>query len=580
MLRVALVLALATLGLAAVSEASAATWGPEETIAPLGPPGMGIPVPAYAAPGLLARQDARGDVVVVWTEDVEGLPASDVEHVELAFKPAGQPWKPVERIGTAGSVLADAQIDAGGDVTVAFITEPPGLDGGEALNVVTRAADGAYTASQTLQPATDQLSRVALGGLGVDDAGDVLVIYDVQDGQPWSAFRPAGGAWQAPVSLQSVPYDGGLGVGGPVMFPDGSALLFQAPQDPDLQPSGPAERRFSPQTGWAPPVPMSAPANALFGPNTLVLPTGEIVTFVTDAVGRSIEAASLAPGSTAWGAFATIATIPEGSRAGTLRFAADAAGEIFLSYSVEPEAGIESVTTMVEVRAADGNWGQPQELVTATGASGDPSLAVAGDGRAAIETVVNTTDPDHPIGLGLFGRDPGSASWAPMAAPFAPLPGATVFGGPGHELVDVSRTQALLPGQQLLSTSLSASLLTTATSGVTPSTAAPAASKSRKTAVAHASIALTGKAGCRSERRACRTTRVVRLAVHVPKGMTRARLTVQRLRGGRWRGVRLLSLHLVKGAVRVRLPLGRLRLSTAPVHDTRVHPWVAYVIVR
>jgi hypothetical protein len=72
-------------------------------------------------------------------------------------------------------------------------------------------------------------------------------------------------------------------------------------------------------------------------------------------------------------------------------------------------------------------------------------------------------------------------------------------------------------------------------------------------------------------RRPCRTTRAARLAVHLPKGMTRVRLTVQRLSDGRWRGVRVLSLHSVKGTVRVRLPLGRLRLSTAPVHDTRAY---------
>jgi hypothetical protein len=575
MWRIALVLALSILGLGVVADASAATWDPEETIAPFGPPGMEVSTPAPLAPGLLARQDARGDVAVVWTVFGGDASAGDFEHIELAFKPAGRPWGPVEQIGTAGSVLDDAEIDAGGDVTIAYITSPPGLDGGEALNVVTRAADGTYGAVQALQPATDQWTRVALGGLGVDDAGDVLVIYDVQDGQPWSAFRPARGAWQPPVSLQYAPYDGGAAVAGPVMSPDGTAMLIQTPRDPDLQPTGPAERHFSPQTGWGAPVPMSAPANAGLGLDSLVLPTGEIVSFVTDAVGRTISAASLAPGATAWGAFATIATIPEGSQAGTLRFGADAAGEIFLAYTLDPEAGLESAITMVQVRAANGSWGQPQELATATGGSGDPSLAVAADGHAAIEAVVNTNDPDHPIGLALFGHDPGSASWVPMVAPFAPLQGATLFGGPGHELVAVSRTQAALPGQQLVSTSLSASLLTTATSGVTPSTAVPA----RKKAVAHASIALAGKGACRSVRKPCRTTRAARLAVHLPKGTTRVRLTVQRLHNGRWRGVHVLSLHPVKGTARVRLPLGRLRLSTAPVHDTRVHSWVAYVIV-
>jgi hypothetical protein len=223
-------------------------------------------------------------------------------------------------------------------------------------------------------------------------------------------------------------------------------------------------------------------------------------------------------------------------------------------------------------------------------------LGVAGDGRAVIGALVNT-DRDHPLGTALFEREPGSAAWLPMASPFAPSIGLQLFGGRGHELVAVTRTQTTLPGQQLYSETVSASLLTTATSGVTSPALAPPATPERtgiptmastsggvapkvsKVAVTRVTLALVGKCACRSARTPCRTARSVRLALKLPKAMTRVRVAVQRLRAGRWRGLRVLTLRPVNGKARVRLPLGRLRLETSPAHDNLPHPWVAYLIV-
>jgi hypothetical protein len=82
-----------------------------------------------------------------------------------------------------------------------------------------------------------------------------------------------------------------------------------------------------------------------------------------------------------------------------------------------------------------------------------------------------------------------------------------------------------------------------------------------------------------ASRTPCRTARTVRLALTLPTGATRVRVTVQRLRAGHWRGLRVLTLRPIEGKVRVRLPVGRLRLETSPAHDSLPHAWVAYLIV-
>ena len=583
------------------SSASAASWDPPQTIVPLVAPGIGESTwPA----DFVSRQDEEGDVVVVWTEQIGGIPTGDVEHVELAFKPAGRPWAPTERIGAAGSVAADVEMDAHGNVTVAYATFPPGLDGGDGLYVVTRAYDGTYGPAKTLQAPVDEFTRTWLIGLGVDDAGDVLVVYAPDDGQPYSDFRPAGGAWQMPTPLQSVPYNSGIAVEGLVMNPDGRALILESALNPDLhlQPLL-AERWFSPRSGWGAVIPISAPEGAGLGPDTLVLPTGEIVEFKispppttgSDA-STTIEAASLAPGSTTWGSFAPITTVPEGDAVPQLELAMDDAGEILLTYIERSGSGYETGHAMVTIRSPAGEWAPPQEFAASYGDATDPILAVAGDGRAVIGTLVDSTDPSHPAGTALFEREPGSAAWVPMGSPFGPEVGLELFGGRGHELVGLARMQTAPPGQ-LTSFSVLASLLTTATSGVTPPTVVPQvttepvgvaaldktsgspAAKTSKAAAARVTLTLVGKGACRSARTPCRTARAIRLALKLPKGVTHVRVTVQRMRAGRWRGLRVLTLRPIKGTVRVRLPRGRLRLETAPAHDNLPHAWVAYLIV-
>ena len=598
-----LILAVTVVALAGIwsSGASAASWDPPHSIMPLVAPGADESTwPA----GLVTRQDEAGDVVVAWTEQIGGRPTTDVEHVELAFKPAGGAWTSAERIGTAGSVLADVEMDASGDVTVAYATFPPGLDGADGLYVVTRAHDGTYGQAQTLQAPVDTFTRAGLIGLGVDDAGDVLVVYLPDDRQPWSDFRPAGGAWQAPTPLQSVPYNGGIGVEGLVISPDGNALILESALAPDLdlQPLL-AERRFSPASGWSAAVPISAPPGVGLGPDTLVLPTGEIVAFKVSvaltsesAASTTIEAASLAPGATTWSDFVPITTAPESDLVLQLELATDDAGEIILTYTEQPEAGLATGHSMVTIRSAGGEWAQPQELATSVGGTSAPMLGVAGDGRAVIGALVNLTDPDHPFGTALFEREPGSAAWVPMASPFAPAFLAQLSGGRGHELVALARALTSAPGQ-LTSFSVSASLLTTASSRVTPAAVVPpatteptgvppvaktlrsAASTSPKAAAARVTVAVVGKGTCRSARTPCRTARAVRLALKPPKGATHVRVTVQRLRAGRWRGLRVLVLRPINGKVRVTLPPGRLRIATSPAHDSLPHAWVAYLIV-
>jgi PKD domain len=176
---------------------------------------------AVAAPGWLAPAnfveeagsvghlriavDEQGDAMAVWQSEggkLEGGVSS--YETRTAFRPAGGAWQTPERLSPYGQSAEDANVafDAHGDafaVWEAYSSSVPEGDAHFSIQAAFRPVGGAWQAPVDLSPVE------APGGehpsLAVDAQGDAIVTWNRGAGPVQEAFRPAGGAWQAPVDL-------------------------------------------------------------------------------------------------------------------------------------------------------------------------------------------------------------------------------------------------------------------------------------------------------------------------------------------------------------------------------------------
>ncbi|MGA2162993.1 MAG: hypothetical protein ABSH36_00820, partial [Solirubrobacteraceae bacterium] len=149
--------------------------------------------------------DGQGDAIAVWhSEDgkLEGGVSS--YEVQTAFRPAGGAWQIPERLSPYGQSAEDANVgfDGRGDMFAvwdAYNANVPRGDAHFSVQAAFRPVGGAWQAPVDLSPVE------APGGeypsLAVDGQGDAMVSWDRGAGSVQEAFRPAGGAWQAPVEL-------------------------------------------------------------------------------------------------------------------------------------------------------------------------------------------------------------------------------------------------------------------------------------------------------------------------------------------------------------------------------------------
>ena len=247
--------------LAAAPIASAATWQPPTVIAPASPAGAGFYFGLQDLGSVQVRQDARGDFAVAWTR-ADPPSQQSQSHVQLSVRLAGASWTPAEEVAPPGTRLEAMAIDGKGDVTVAFVsTSNPGHP--TQAVVRTRSASGRWDAPHAVGGAAAAAVGSDVAFIGADDAGDTLVVFGdpaVQGSQ--SEFRPAGGAWQAPVVLDpQAPVEsiGGFAFG---MGGNGIATLME------FQNANPPQnvlaRRFTVAGGWEAPLPiLTSPAESL-----------------------------------------------------------------------------------------------------------------------------------------------------------------------------------------------------------------------------------------------------------------------------------------------------------------------------
>ena len=160
-----------------------------------------------SVPGLLARDakaavDADGNALVVWKEWRAG---DTLAVIKAAYRPAGASFGTPDVISDPAGFAAPPAVafDAEGNATVVWERAGFGTPAGSALMTAYRPAAGAFGApvAITAEPVLYALGMHA-PELDVDAAGNALVTFfggfSLGQAGMWSSFRPAGGTFSAP----------------------------------------------------------------------------------------------------------------------------------------------------------------------------------------------------------------------------------------------------------------------------------------------------------------------------------------------------------------------------------------------
>ena len=164
--------------------------------------------------------DAIGDATVVW-ERFDGVQ----QTVQSASRPAGGSWQAPVTLSvdapTEDSFLPQVAMDPAGDamaVWAHFTTGP-----GEVVQAAARPAGGAWEAPLTISPEGNEVPHPEVA---LDARGDALAVWELHTAPAnriEASFRPTGGAWQAPVELSDPTHD--ANIGGISVDPAGDAAV-------------------------------------------------------------------------------------------------------------------------------------------------------------------------------------------------------------------------------------------------------------------------------------------------------------------------------------------------------------------
>jgi hypothetical protein len=161
-----------------------------------------------------AALDEGGDALVLWSH-FEGVHDGEYEYsVQSAFRPAGESWgSPVEVSEPDLSGHLHIAFDERGEATAIWDQWSHGFLSPSIVEAASRTPAGHWQAPVDLaegEDETDEPSGAAAPTVAVDGRGDALAVWQWRFGEVVQAsFRPAGGAWEAPVDISA--FDGDAG---------------------------------------------------------------------------------------------------------------------------------------------------------------------------------------------------------------------------------------------------------------------------------------------------------------------------------------------------------------------------------
>jgi hypothetical protein len=147
--------------------------------------------------------DRQGDALAVW-KHYDG----SNYIVQTAFKSAGGVWQPPVNASEAGETAEGPRVafDGEGNATVVWRRWTDGIFSYRIVQAAFKPVDGAWQAPVNITGAANELDQpenAGEPGIAVDGQGNAIAVWAWEFGSPviQAAFRPAGGAWQAPVNI-------------------------------------------------------------------------------------------------------------------------------------------------------------------------------------------------------------------------------------------------------------------------------------------------------------------------------------------------------------------------------------------
>ncbi len=325
--------------------------------------------------------DAEGNATAVWD-------AWNGENtvVESAYRPAGASWQAAVTLSEASGEVTkvpgehDAAnpritVDASGDVAVVW--ERTAGDGETVIQTDYRPAGGAWQAPVDISQATETASADE-PWIAVDEVGDATAVWK-QQGIIRSAYRPAGASWQAPVAVseegvEALTPQAAVDAAGDAtavwMVFSGSKLVARTA----YRPAG---------EGWQAPAPLSALGEEAGDPQIALDAHG-----ATTVVWRNSDSGVASvrgvyrPAGGEWGEPTRISAPGEATEAPHL--AVDARGDTIAAWAGSNNKAGEYDRAASSYRPASGEWEERKQLSEDGGNAYPQSVAFDQEGNAAI----------------------------------------------------------------------------------------------------------------------------------------------------------------------------------------------------
>jgi hypothetical protein len=303
--------------------------------------------------------DPRGDVLAVW----ERSPVVNAE-VLAALRPVGRGWRaPVRLAANAfGETPPQAAMDARGD---GFVLWQGGVETEGIWSDFLPSGKSWQRAEELSKPAEPGAELASSPQLAVDSGGAAVATWSLQSVTPEnilesaeSAWRPAGGNWQAPVTLAN-DLPGGSATTSVAIDPKGDALaLWEAFEKTSLVQG--AERMAG--ASWGPTeLALSAETSDETCPRVALDSRGDAAAVAVGSHhGRLALRAFSRPAGGSWQAAVTLASLP-GSYVPQPQLAMDARGDAVAAWISYKGSGGRGAIESAD-KPASGPWSAPTQL--------------------------------------------------------------------------------------------------------------------------------------------------------------------------------------------------------------------------
>jgi hypothetical protein len=385
--------------------------------------------------------DGQGDAMAVWqSEDGELEGGVSSYEARTAFRPAGGAWQAPERLSLGGQSADEANVafDVHGDafaVWEAYSSSVPEGDAHFSIQAAFRPAGGAWQAPVDLSPVEAPWS--VHPSLAVDVQGDAIVTWNRAEGPGGGyvqeAFRPAGGVWQAPVDVTQ-----GNAWG------DYSQVAFDKQGDALAMWQDPLQSAFMPAGGtWQPPSIVGSELVARPGSDFAVDGRGDAVavwdSWTEGFLSHRVVQAAFRPAGGEWQAPVDLSEEDPLKEPYEPRVAIDEQGDAVVVWS----SGYgESSGVMSAFKPSGDAWQVPVELSPPGTTGGYPQVAFDGHGDAiavwgdsvTVQSALKPAGGNWQASANLAGEGSGNTYDSPQVA-FDGLGDALVVWGNDRNII-------------------------------------------------------------------------------------------------------------------------------------------------